>query len=339
MTRLACVVGLTIGLVGCDDEVVGFAEMGAGGSSTQGPTGSTGTSLSTSGSTGGPSESSSGSDTMVEASLPDYVAFGFEAGIAVSFDDGQAWTDIPALPGVVAQEAVVRGEDRIVLVGADQSAVTFDGLGWEVNPFGFTGYARGVAAGAGGFASVGLDHLAWSEDGQTWIDTRAAEDSFDLVAVAYGGGRFVAVGVDQLATSEDGQTWTLTEIVGEKLRSVVFGDGRFVAVGELGRILETQDGVTALRDEASGLSGLGALRICDDAFVIGSSERYWLSPDAEAWTEVMSVGDGAFACSGTSWVVAKAEGLFWAPELAGFDAAHTAKTVFYTVEFTGAQTP
>lgn len=333
MTRLACVVAMTLGLLGCDDEVVGFAD-GGGGSSTSG---SSGAELSTSSSTTGTlaESSSSSSGAVVEEGLPDYVAYGFETGVAVSFEDGEAWTDIPELAGVAAHEAVARGEDRIVLVGADQSAMTVDGLTWEVNPFGVPGYARSVAYGSGGFASVGLDHMAWSEDGQTWSDTLGPVVDLDLVALAYGGGRFVAVGVDQIAMSEDGQDWTVTAAPGEKLFALVFGDGRFVAIGEAGRILETQDGVTILRDEASGLAGLGGIRFCDDTFVVGGAERYWLSPDADAWTEVISIGQGAFACSGTSWVVAKAEGLFWAPELGVFDMAHTAKSVFYEVEFTG----
>lgn len=336
MTRLACVVMVSLGLLGCDDEVVGFAEVADGGSSTGG---STGVELGTSSSSTGTSLESSSSGTVTEEGLPDYVAYGFEAGVAVSFEDGVAWVDVPALADVSAHEAMVRGEDRIVLVGADRSAMTLDGLNWEVNLFDVPGYARSVAYGSGGFASVGLDHFAWSQDGQSWSDTRGDNIGVDLVALAYGGGRFVAVGVDRIATSEDGQDWTVTDAPGEKLFSLVFGDGRFVAIGEAGRILETQDGVTILRDEASGLEGLGGIRFCDDTFVIGGVERYWLSPDADAWTEVATIGEGAFACSGSSWVVAKAEGLFWAPELGGFEAAHTAKSVFYEVEFTGIGSP
>lgn len=336
MTRLLCVVAVSLGLVACDDEVVGFADAAGSGSSTGAQVGSTSTTdaePSTSSSDDTSAESSSGG--VSEDVLPHYVAYGFEAGVAVSFDDGEAWTDAPELTDMPVREALARGEERIVLVGGDRSAVTVDGAAWDVRPFEVNGYARGVAYGSGGFASVGLEHLAWSNDGEVWSDTRGGQTGMDLVAVAYGDDRFVAVGVDQIATSQDGQDWTLTPVEGEKLRFVVFGNGRFVAIGELGRILETQDGVNVLRDEASGFEGLGGLRFCDDEFVIGASGRYWLSPDAEAWTEVLSIGQGAFACSGTSWVVAKPDGLYWAAELRGFDAVHTAKNVFYEVEFAG----
>ncbi len=336
--RLACVVAMTLGAVACDDEVIGFAEVAATGSSTGGASSGSGVELSSSSSTGTAMESSS-SGTVAEDGLPDYVAYGFEASVAVSFEDGETWIDVAEFADMPIREALARGEDRIVLVGADRSAVSLDGLTWAVNPLEVPGYARAVAYGSGGFASVGLDHLAWSADGEAWSDVGGDVSGLDLVALASGGGRFGGAGIDQIATSEDGQNWTVTPAAGEKLFSLAYGDGRFVAIGELGRILETQDGVTILRDEASGLVGLGGIRVCDDTFVIGGSQRYWLSPDADAWTELMSIGDGAFACSGTSWVVAKAEGLFWGPELGAFDSAHTAKSVFYEVEFTGLTAP
>lgn len=341
MRPLACLVALSLGVVGCDDEVVGFADVPGSGSSTGTQPGSTSssstTAIATDLSTSSSDNTSQGgsSSGVLEDGLPHYVAYGFEAGVAVSFEDGEAWLDAPELAEMPVREGLVRGEGRIVLVGGDRKAVTVDGLAWDVQPFEVAGYARDVAYGSGGFASVGLEHLAWSADGETWSDARGGQSSFDLVAVAHGDDRFVAVGVDQLATSDDGQDWTLTPVVGEKLISVVFGDGRFVAIGELGRILETQDGVNVLRDEPSGMAGLGAIRLCEDTFVISASERYWLSLDADAWTEVLSIGDGAFACSGTSWIVAKPQGLFWGAELRGFDAVHTAENVFYEVEFTG----
>lgn len=335
MTRLTCIAAALFGLAGCDDEVVGFAD--SPGSST----GATVSSISSS-TTAADSSTSSSDDTSVVASstgmpedgLPDYVAYGFEAGVAVSHNDGEDWVDIPELVDMPRREGLTRGEDRIVLVGGDRSAVTIDGLAWDVQPFEAPGYARDVAYGSGGFASVGLEHLAWSYDGQTWSDVRGEQASFDLVAVAHGDDRFVAVGVDHIATSDNGQDWISTPVVGEKLHSVVFGNGRFVAIGELGRILETRDGVDILRDEASGLSGLGTLRLCDDQFVTAASGRYWLSPQAEVWTELTSIESGTFACSGTSWAMANANGLFWGPELGSFNVVHTAESVFYEVEFT-----
>ncbi|MGH1342402.1 MAG: hypothetical protein ACRBN8_12660 [Nannocystales bacterium] len=334
MSRFGCIVVALLGLSGCDDEVVGFSEVADAGSSTRATLGSSeGDGTAADGTA--TSDESSSSGASVEEGLPDFVAYGFEDGLAVSFTDGQTWTEIPELTDMPMREGLARGEERIVLVGADRTATTEDGLTWEVNPFDIPTYARAVAYGAGGFASVGLDHLTWSEDGRSWVDTRGTSTGLDLVAVAYGGGRFLAVGIDRIATSENGQNWTVTEAVGEKLTSVAFGDGRFVAIGELGRILETQDGTTILRDEASGLAGLGGMRFCGDSFVIGGSERYWLSPDAGAWTEVMSIGGGAFACSGTSWVVVKEEGLFWSPELGGFSQTYTPPGVLYEVEFTG----
>lgn len=333
MTRVASLAAGLLCIAACDDEVVGFAN--GSGSSTGAEASSSTTGLDPSTSSGNEMSTGASSSGVLEDGLPDYVAYGFEAGVAVSFEDGEAWVDVPELADMPVREGVARGEERIVLVGGNRTATTVDGFGWDVQPSDVPGYARDVAYGSGGFASVGLDHLAWSDDGQSWSDSRGGLPSFDLVAVAYGDERFVGVGVDQIATSDDGQDWTLTPVVGEKLRSVVFGGGRFVAVGELGRILETEDGIVVLRDEPSGMTGLGNIRFCEDSFVIGGSARYWRSQDAAVWTELESIGNGAFACSGTSWVVPKPEGLFWAAQLGPFDVAHTAESVFYEAEFTG----
>lgn len=256
--------------------------------------------------------------------------------MAISRDDGLSWQDVNALADMSNLEGAVRGEDVVVLVGGANSATTTDGESWTVHAVDGLGYARDVAYGAGGFASVGLDHLAWSEDGETWQDARGGSTEFDFVAVAYGEGRFVAVGVNQIATSTNGQEWTVTNAPGEKLHTVAYGAGRFVAVGEQGRLVETVDGVDLVRDEQTSMSNLGELRYCNDSFAIGAAGAFWFSPDGQDWNEVLTGSQGAFACSGSSWVIVKDEGLFHGPAVTGLTLAHTPPEVLSRAEFTAA---
>ena len=86
-----------VALLGCDDEVIGFAE---GASTGQLEPTSSGTTevddpatSSSEGSTGGESSSSTGA--AFPDGLPRYVSYGFEGGLAASWDDGITWFDIP----------------------------------------------------------------------------------------------------------------------------------------------------------------------------------------------------------------------------------------------------
>ncbi|MCR9162437.1 MAG: hypothetical protein ACE37F_19630 [Nannocystaceae bacterium] len=314
-------------VVACDDEVIGFDETGGGSTeaavsegaaSVASETDSTGSSTSE----GTLESSSTGIGEDPPLGPPQYVAYGREAGLAVSYDDAQTWVDVPEPAGMIEREDLARGEERIVLVGGADTAVTFDGVSWEHADVDGLGYIRGVAYGSGGFVSVGLDHLAWSWDGLAWDDVREGSTDFDLVDVAYADDRFVAVGVGQMATSQNGQEWTFTTIGGPKLTSIAFGDGRFVAVGEEGRIIETQDGLTLLRDASSGFLNLGELHFCDDSFVVTDSGGFLVSPDADAWESLETPNDGNFACSGSTYVLAKTEGLFRSVQLGALDAVH-----------------
>lgn len=324
-------------VVGCDDEVVGFAQSSetSGGSTSTDVATSEGTSSSGEGSSSTTAAESSSSTGSLQQGLPDFIAYGREAGLALSFDDGASWQDSDALDAMPFREGAVRGEERLVVVGGEHSAVTTDGGAWTISPPLGLGYARDVEYGSGGFAAVGLDHLAWSSDGESWDDARGGATGFDLLAVAYGNERFVAVGVDQMATSTDGQAWTTTAIPGEKLHAVAFGAGRFVAVGETGRIVETTDGETLVQDTPSGMGSLGEVHYCTDRFAIGADGMFWFSDDAATWTEAATGSQGAFACSGSSWVIVKDEGLFHGPAVQGLMLAHTPPQVLFEAEFTG----
>lgn len=243
---------------GCGDEVLGFFEEGTSDQSTASTssvtrTDSSGTDSGTLNSGSGldpTAEDGSSSATVAEDAdlLPDFVAYGFEEGIAISRDDGRTWTQVedPLVEGERRREGAVRGEDRILIVGASSTLVTLDGETWKA--FGDqVGYARGVTFGHAGFVSVGLDRLARSDDGAGWFN-ELGELSVDLQDVTYGDGRYVAVGVGLLATSTDAREWTVTDIGGQKLTSVAYGNDRFVAVGLEGRVLVTDDGSTILSD-------------------------------------------------------------------------------------------
>jgi hypothetical protein len=279
--------------------------------------------------------SSSGTIDDLPDGPPKYVAYGREGGLAVSYDDGETWADVPDPEGMLEREDLTRGEERIVLVGGADTAVTLDGINWEHADVDGLGYMRGVAYGSGLFVTVGLNHLAWSSDGLSWEDASGGSTKFDFVDVAFGGGRFVAVGVGQMATSENGQNWTVTTIGGAKLTSITFGDGRFVAVGEEGRIIETQDGETLLRDASTEFIDFGELHFCEDEFVVTHAGEFLVSPDADGWGSSATPNDGSFACVGSTYVMAKADGMFRSLQLGALDLTHVPEQLLSRVHATG----
>lgn len=326
-------------VAGCDDEVVGYAAASGSTSTSAGPTSSNGTS------TGGPdatatadgSESSESSSTgsPFEDEPPDFIAFGREQGFVISYDQGESWVEVPEPTGVAEREDAVRGEERIVVVGGAQSMVSLDGVQWTGANVDGIGWARAVAYGSGGFAAVGLEHIAWSTDGETWADARGGSTKIDFFDVTYGDGRFVAVGIGQIATSENGENWAVNTVGGDKLYSVTYGNGRFVALGENGRILETANGVDVLRDENSGLVGQGDIRFCEGEFVTGGPDVVWVSPDASDWTEIAMPNQGLFDCSASSYVVVKDEGLFHTPTPGPVSQVYGSSVVLDRVHFVG----
>lgn len=318
--RRSVLVLLLLGAGGCDDEIVGFDSGSTGMDETLGST-SVPDPTTTSITTDSDDSGSSSSGDVPALGFPRWVAYGFYAGIAVSHDDGETWMDVPDIEGMEVQEDLARGEDWVVMVGGFDAARSADGISWEHVDVDL-GYARAVVYGSGGYASVGQNHIAWSWDGVTWEDARGGVSDVDLVEIAYAEGRFVAVGVGVLATSENGVDWTITDIGGEKLHSVTYGSGRFVAVSEMGRIVETADGVTVLRDAASGLGGFGEIAFCHQEFVVGGADRFWVSPDAEAWTEVFLSNQGTLGCNDTAYIIPKDEGIFRSPVLDQLELVH-----------------
>ncbi len=322
-------------LAGCGDEVIGFAQQAAASTTDVSASSSGATETSSSTDAPDPSTGSSSSTGSASQGPPDLIAYGFDEGMALSFDDGATWVEVED-PDTTndAREGIAAGEDRIVLVGAQRSMMTFDGLSWTEQTWGSSlGYARDVAYGSGGFASVGLGHVIWSWDGENWEDARGGATTFDLVAIAYGGGRFVATGVDIMATSENGQDWVFTDVPGEKLHTVAYGDGRFVAVGELGRVLETANGVDVLRDVPSGLGGLGHIRFCQDVFVVAAGSRLWQSADADAWSEVITNGD-TLACTETTWVTLHQGTFYRGDTTASLMPVHVTERPLYELAYT-----
>lgn len=296
MNPRAFVAAAVLLMGGCGDEVLGFFEEGTGtdssavsSSSTTAENEGSSTSIDAVTSldpmTSGQPSGSSGTTAAEDLDpLPDFVAYGFEDGISVSHDDGQTWTLVadPAEQGERRREDIVRGGDRILIVGGQNTLVTFDGLTWEAyaDPL---GYARGVAFGDGGFVSVGLDRLSWSDDGIGWVNA-LDQENIDLQDVTYGDGRYVAVGIGTLGTSTNGQDWSLLDIGGEKLTSVAYGNGRFVAVGEEGRVLITEDGSTVLSDNMNN-PWFEDVRFIDGEFVALAGNVVGTSDAGVTWKE------------------------------------------------------
>lgn len=306
---------VALGLVaGCGDEVVGYLIAGTGGTTD--------------------SEGSDESGTVGDV-LPDWVAIGFTETIAVSFDDGRSWTVVPdpVVEGESSRENLVRGSDRVVIVGGSNTLVSTDGMGWDVYGDGL-GYARGVAWGNGTFVSVGLDRRARSDDAVGWVDTRGGETGFDFSSVAFGNGRFVAIGWDILGTSMDGDAWAMTELAGPKLHSIAFGSGRFVAVGEEGRVLVTTDGVNIESDTMLGPNFDG---ICffQGEFVAHSGTMVRTSADALEWREFAIEPAHSLACGPSSLVGVYEDRLNRGDALLAMEPVQSVGALLHTARHTG----
>ena len=307
-----------LGLVaGCGDEVIGYA-------------------VSDTESTAD-SETSEGSDDSggVDDALPDWVAVGFMDTIAVSFDDGRSWSVVPdpEIEGETTREGMIRGPDRIVIVGGMHTLVSTDGMTWDVYGDAL-GYARDVAWGNDTFVSVGLDRLARSDDAVGWVDARNGAFDFDLSSVAYGNGRFVAVGWDSLGTSVDGVTWELTELTGPKVYSIAFGNGRFVGVGEEGRVIVTTDGVTLDSDTTQGPYFDG---ICffQGEFVALSGWTVRTSEDAVEWREFAIEPAHSLGCGPASIVGVQEDWLNRGDDLLSMEPVQSLGVPMHTAQYTG----
>lgn len=316
-----CAAGLiAVVTLGCGDVVIAYSA-----TDTEASLGSD--------SSAGLTESSSGG---AEPLLPDYVGAGFEQSVVVSFDDGQTWAEVPEPPflgGELAREGLVRGGDRIVMVGAQSTYVTTDGMLWDT----FTdtlGYGSAVAYGQGMFVSVGRGRRARSEDALGWIDTRGGTDDFDLQAIAYGNGRFVAVGDGLMVTSDNGVDWQETELSGPKLTAVAFSNGRFVAVGHEGWLIATIDGVT-VEHEQFGAGEYDAIVSCDGRFTTVSQGVVRTSVDGTEWTEFSIPAAHGLACGGESFVALTPDGILQGTELRAVEPVFDTPTPLHLLEYTG----
>lgn len=312
--------GLLLALVlaaGCGDEVIGYAV-----SDTESTADSEG------------SDGSDGSGGVADA-LPDWVAVGFMATIAVSFDDGLSWTVVPdpVVDGEHTREGLTRGPDRIVVVGGGTTLVSTDGLSWDVYGDAL-GYARSVAYGNGTFVSVGLGRRARSTDAVGWVDTRNGDSDFDFNAITFGDGRFVAIGWDIMGTSVDGQTWEMTELTGPKLYSIAYGNGRFVAVGEEGRVLVTTDGVNIDADSMQGTYFDG---ICffEGEFVAHSGFTVRTSADAGEWREFTVEPAHSLGCGPSTVVGVQEDRLNRGDNLLSMENVQSLGVPLHTAQYTG----
>lgn len=184
------------------------------------------------------------------------ICVGVGSAIQTSKDQGQSWqvTRPQAwltafLDVCVGRDAA--GHDVFVAVGdcgfgdpADSlySAVSSDGLKWEVNASGCVGYLRSIAFGNGFFVAIGSNRRFYtSRDGLNWTG-RAYQPPDDLFKIAFGQNTFVAVGANgNVYDSLDGDSWNSRNIgTTEALREVHCCGDTFVVVAENGTIFQSE---------------------------------------------------------------------------------------------------
>ncbi|MFT4622161.1 MAG: hypothetical protein ACI8PZ_000817 [Myxococcota bacterium] len=131
------------------------------------------------------------------------VVVGPQADLAWSAD-GQVWT-----AGVDDSDSTLRaaaaGPDRLVAVGSDRRAVTFDGETWAYDYRSPGVPVTDIVFGNGVFVVSGpTGALEWSEDGTRWNEVSLDGGPWSL---AFGDDRFIATSAEAVAESDDGQTW------------------------------------------------------------------------------------------------------------------------------------
>jgi len=296
----------------CGDEVIGYRN--PEGSATSAESGASDMSGAGSDPSSGALEASAGSESSgpdMEDPLPDFVIGGYDLVHASSFDDGLTWEaidDAPTGDGDLFAEGIVRGGNRILVVGSTTTLYSDDGRAWQS----FSdnqGYQRSVAHGNGRFVSVGMaGRRTWSEDGTGWISASAPEE-YDFWTVGWGDGRFVVATNDRWFWSTDGATWTLGQQVGLGWSPLVlYGGGRFVIAGS-DLLAVSTDGTDLVYSEPDTPEWAAGCWF-QGQFVLMGYGQMWTSEDGMAWSEYAMNDYTGMGCGPTS-VIAVRDAEVW----------------------------
>lgn len=192
--------------------------------------------------------------TLLEPGESTFFTLSFNPVVATEAGDWTAVLSLPELPEGVTLVAEVPAPLRTVVVGDGGWWATSDdgGRSWTSGPAPSSAdaLARTVTWGEGRFFRADMDGSSWSslgtyaysEDGQTWVQTTAAED-FWATDCAWGAELFVCLRGGVLSWSESGAALVHEPTDYSDLNnSVVFTGEHFVAVGRGGRRLWSVDG-------------------------------------------------------------------------------------------------
>lgn len=225
-----------------------------------------------------------------------WVAVGGDGTLGVSWiseDGGLTWTE-HAHAGSLNGVAFANG--RFVASSIFGTLEAWDGS-WRPLTAPQLGY-KSVAGGAGGFVAPAQDQVAFSADGETWVDAvLPGIVGFGGAAATWAGDRWVVVGdLGYRAVSLDGTTWTDPTSGGNTLGDVAWNGSEVVAVGA-SEVWRSVDGVVWTAGEPLGLTALATFR----GQVVGlDAEGRLYADDAGSWVEWQGPVAGGWDGLGTS---------------------------------------
>ena len=229
------------------------------------------------------------------------VAYGKNIFVAVgdgltilSSPDGITWTKRVSRVGAAGLNGVTYGNDRFVVIGPRDMAISTDGISWTTNTLGPGKGLFAVAYGAATF--VGLDafgDVATSPDGSVWT-AQSTGSLAPLSGIVYSGNQFVAVGdIGTVLTSQDGVKWAAQKSgTIEELYSVTYRNNQYVAVGQYGIIVTSPNGTNWTTGGEDVTDTLNGVTYGNNEFVaVGVDElspnrngSILTSPDGITWT-------------------------------------------------------
>ncbi|MEE4273528.1 MAG: hypothetical protein V2I67_17775 [Thermoanaerobaculales bacterium] len=200
-------------------------------------------------------------------------------------------------------------DDQLKRIGGATTAVSPDGMAWQVRPLTADRF-RGAAATEDGFVAVGDGWIARSSDGLNWSRT-ASPDGAVLRGVAAGDGTEVVAGPGgALYVGDGGPSWFKPYLfVTDDLHRVVWGDDQFLAFGANGMVLRSTDHMNwttvpvATRVDLLGAAAgpEGWIMVGDEGVILGGSDgRFWSTRRSAVDARLNDVawGDGRYVAVG-----------------------------------------
>ncbi len=181
-----------------------------------------------------------------------YVAVGY-AGLVLTSPDGATWT-LRSSGTTQNLWRVVYGNGMFVATGSGVSAVSLDGMYWNVYPEAISPFVMAFGNGLF-FGPASSSSIATSPDGSAWTP-HALDGAMSPWSMAFGNNVMVATGYyGSVATSSGSQYWTARTFgTTNGLAGVGFGNNTFVAVG-YNTILSSNDGRTWNTRLSGGTAG------------------------------------------------------------------------------------